>query len=60
VINWWENETIISLKTKDVVRRRIGMKLYETHSKHYLQMSQVNASFFSLFFVSIEPHHVYS
>jgi hypothetical protein len=60
VIKWWENETTISPNMKDVVRRRIGVNLYKAHPKHYLQISHVNASSFSLFFVSIEPHHVYS
>lgn len=60
VINWWGNETTISLDMKDVAKRHIGVKLYETHPKHYLQISHVSASSFSLFIVSIEPHHVYS
>jgi hypothetical protein len=49
VKDWWEKETTISPEMKDVVRRHIATKLYETHPTHYLQMSEVNVIIFKLF-----------
>jgi hypothetical protein len=37
VIQYWTNQT----NCKDVVRCRIGVKVYEEHATHYLQISQV-------------------
>ena len=42
VSGWWETETTVSPNKKDVKRRRIGVKDYETHATHYLQVLQVN------------------
>ena len=42
VCGWWETETTVSPNKRDVKRRRIGIKDYETHATHYLQVSQVN------------------
>jgi len=41
MIDWWVQETSISPNRKDVVRRRVGVKNFEIHPKHYLQISQV-------------------
>jgi hypothetical protein len=37
VIQYWTNQT----NRKDVVRRCIGVKVYEEHAAHYIQISQV-------------------
>ncbi len=39
VRDWWEKETTISPNMKDIVKRWIGLNLYEAHPTHYLQVS---------------------
>jgi hypothetical protein len=46
VINWWTIETTISLNHKNVVKRRTGVKMYESHAIHYLQVFQVRILLF--------------
>ncbi len=41
VLQWWTDHYTISPNRKDVVKRHVGMKHYESHATHYLQMSQV-------------------
>ncbi len=41
MINWWNRKIIISPNHKDVVRKRIGVKFYESHAIHYLQVSKI-------------------
>jgi hypothetical protein len=36
VTQWWNQETRVSLVHKEVVRKRIGPKLYVKHAMHYL------------------------
>jgi hypothetical protein len=36
ITSWWSTETTISLNCKDVIRRRIKMKIFEEHATHYL------------------------
>jgi len=41
VRQWWTNCSIVSPNRKDMVKRCIGVRHYENHATHYLQMSQV-------------------
>jgi hypothetical protein len=43
VIHWWNQETRVSPVHKEVVRKRVGPKLYEKHAMHYLLESQVSS-----------------
>ena len=43
VIHWWNQETRVSPVHKEVVRKRVGPKLYEKHATHYLLESQVSS-----------------
>jgi len=45
VIQWWIACSTISPNRKDVVKSCVGIKQYETHETHYLQMSQVKLFF---------------
>jgi len=39
VRDWWEKETTISPKMKDIVKIWIKVNLYDAHPTHYLQLS---------------------
>jgi hypothetical protein len=39
VRQWWTDRSIVSPNRKDVVRKCRGVKHYENHATHYLQMS---------------------
>jgi hypothetical protein len=39
VLDWWSTKTTFSPNHKDIVRRRIKVKSYESHATHYLQIS---------------------
>lgn len=41
VRRWWFSETTVSPNRKDIVRHRIGVKNYDEHPTHYLQVSEV-------------------
>lgn len=41
IIDWWTKKTTISLNKKDVMKRKIVVKHFEEHPKHFLQVSQV-------------------
>jgi hypothetical protein len=41
VRQWWTDRSIVSPNRKDVVRKCRGVKHYENHATHYLQVSQV-------------------
>lgn len=43
VIQWWNQETRVSPVHKEVVRKRVGPKMYEKHAMHYLLESQVSS-----------------
>lgn len=45
---YWHEQTRVSPNKKDIVRKRIGVRLYESHPTHYLTDTQV--SFVSLLF----------
>lgn len=42
IIEWWTSETTVSPNRKDIVRHRTGVKQYEEHPMHYLQVSEVS------------------
>lgn len=42
IVFFWTLGTTISPNAKDVIRKRIGVKKYEEHVTHYLQISQVH------------------
>ncbi len=39
--SWWNTKTTILPNYKDVTQRQIGVKIFEEHATHYLQISQV-------------------
>lgn len=41
VVVWWTSQTQVSSNQKDIRRRLRGVKDYESHQTHYLQVSQV-------------------
>jgi hypothetical protein len=43
VIQWWNQETQVSPVHKEVVRKRVGPKLYKKHAMHYFLESQVSS-----------------
>ncbi len=42
IVFFWTSRTTISPNAKDVIRKRIGVKKYEEHVTHDLQISQVH------------------
>jgi hypothetical protein len=40
VINWWNEEKTIFPNCKDVIRRSIGIKFYESYATQYIHVSQ--------------------
>jgi hypothetical protein len=53
MIDCWVQETSISPNQKDVVQRRVSVKNFEIHPKHYLQTSQVKTYNFEYNFVQL-------
>lgn len=47
VVSWWTTETRVSPCKKDVRKLKIGVKLYQTHARHFLEESQLK--FYSRF-----------
>jgi hypothetical protein len=43
ITQWWNQETRVSPVHKEVVRKRVGPKLYVKHAMHYLLESQVSS-----------------
>jgi hypothetical protein len=41
VLQWWTFHSTVSPNRKDITRCRIGVKQFEEHPRHYLQVSQV-------------------
>jgi hypothetical protein len=49
VQDWWEKKITIYPNMKDIVKKWIRLNLYEAHLTHYLQVSQVRATFLDSF-----------
>ena len=41
VLSFWTFHSTVSPNQKDITRQQIGVKVFEEHPKHYLQVSQV-------------------
>jgi hypothetical protein len=39
IVDFWTSRTTISPNAKDITWKRVGMKQYEEHATHYLQIS---------------------
>jgi len=39
IVEFWTSGTTISPNAKDITRKKVGMKQYEEHATHYLQIS---------------------
>jgi hypothetical protein len=55
VQDWWEKKTTISPNMKDIVKKWIRVNLYEAHPTHYLQVSNVKATFLDNFLFGKNP-----
>jgi hypothetical protein len=42
IMDFWTSRTTISPNAKNITRKRVGMKQYEEHATHYLQISHMN------------------
>lgn len=42
IVEWWTTESTVSPNRKDIARKRVGVRTYEEHPTHYLQVSQVS------------------
>ena len=42
ITEWWTLETTVSPNRKDIVKHRTGVKQYEEHPMHYLQVSEAS------------------
>jgi hypothetical protein len=41
VLQWWTFYSIVSPNRKDIICQRIGMKQFEEHPRHYLQVPYI-------------------
>jgi hypothetical protein len=46
VVQFWTKNTCVNLNMKDVVRRRIALKSWESHATHLLLETQVYVPFY--------------